>query len=149
MRRSERLAETAKARGLEWGGWDESVHRWRVGDAELKTLNDVEEFIVAVERVQVDRVSIQRIDAERSALMSDSLTTYRAKKGDSVVIDRGDRVEVTGWVLGVDGETVIVRATRVTIDGQVRPDLVGTTWHPLQNGTPVPWGLTQGLTKAV
>lgn len=147
MRRSERLAEQAKARGLEWGGWDEAVYRWRVGDAELKTLNDVEKFIEAIEYVQVKRVTADRVDAERMAMVNRACTTYRAEKGDSIVIDRGDRVEVTGWVLDVEGETVVVRATRVTIEGQVRPDLVGTTWRPLQNGSVMPWGLTQSLTK--
>lgn len=79
--------------------------------------------------------------------MNEPHREYRAERGDLVVIDRGTENEIEGTVESVDGGQVTVRATRVKLRGQPRPDFVGLLFYPYQNGVELPWGPAYALVK--
>ena len=166
MRQSKKaneIQETIESLGYQWHGWDDDSKKWRVidlskqGELSARTLAGILEVVknratteAKPERKRWPLPTHEVLNESKLAplIVDESDSTYVAKKGDAVTIDRGTDSEIQGVVREVVGSRVTVYATKVTIFGKRRPDLDGMAFFPEQNGQPTPWGLTDSLRKA-
>lgn len=172
-KRAQALQQQAEAQGIEWLGRDGGtwtmvgrkgpVHHRTIGG--MKALLDSHEHDAAyvgdhyvLSPIAPDGEPHPDSDAALEAAgiglttMKEPFTTgdeelFIAKKGDHVRIDARTENEIQGIVVGVNGEIVTVRATKVILRGSPRPDYIGYRYFPSQNGTERPWGLTDSLEK--
>ncbi len=151
--------------GMKWRGWDDETKKWLIvfsGNTIFRrTLVEIEHTLdpdpppIPVE-VGPNDFSTEDEEAEKRLRLrpgydpcyeTPTVEVYRAEVGHHVTIDRGTENEMQGSVLEVLNGVVHVKIYKAKLRGVNRPDFVGTTIMPAQNGLRRPWGVTNSLTN--